>query len=114
MKLIGWLVGALVALLLILFAVSNRAQVGLRLEPLPFLIELPLYAAMLAVLVIGFVSGGFLAWLGGGKWRRRARRAESDAERLRSTLAEARTQGAQRPANGPAAADASRQLPRAS
>jgi uncharacterized integral membrane protein len=89
-KLIRWIGGVLVAVLLILLAVSNRMTVPLRIEPLPFLIEPPLYAALLGSLVVGFVVGGIAAWLSGRKWRRRARAAEREAERARNELAEAR------------------------
>jgi len=89
-RLIRWIGGVFVAVILILVAVSNRMTVPLRIEPLPFLIEPPLYAALLGSLVVGFVVGGIAAWLGGRKWRRRARVAEREAERARSELAEAR------------------------
>ena len=78
MKFIGWLFGVAIALLLIVFAVSNGASVALRFEPFPYAVELPVYAVAFLALVIGFACGGFIAWLGGGKWRRRARRAESE------------------------------------
>ena len=110
MRLIGWIFGALVAVLLILFAVSNREFVALRIEPLPFFVELPLYAALLAALFVGFVAGGLVAWFSGRQWRRRARRAEGEAERLRRERAEAE----RRPtAHSAGASPASRQLPRA-
>jgi lipopolysaccharide assembly protein A len=111
MRLIGWTFGAVVALALILFAVSNRELVALKIEPLPFFVELPLYAALLAALFAGFVAGGLVSWLGSWKWRRRARRAEGEAERLRRERAEAE----RRPVVPPAAAPQSpRELPRAS
>src|SRR5579883_1474056 len=98
MKLIGWILGALVAIVLILFAVSNRGAVALQIWPLPFSLELPLYAALLAALVIGFIAG----CLGGFKWRRRARRAESEAAALRRQLAELRATAAAPPRDTPA------------
>jgi uncharacterized integral membrane protein len=86
MKLFGWILSAVTALLLILFAVSNRMTVPIGLEPLPFYGELPLYAPILGALVVGFVAGGMGAWLAGGRTRRRARRAESEAARLKEAL----------------------------
>lgn len=109
MKLIGWTFGGLVALGLILFAVSNREPVAIRIEPLPFSLELPLYAALLAVLFAGFVAGGLVSWLGSWKWRRRARRAEGEAERLRRERAEAERRPVVPPAEAP---QAPRELPR--
>lgn len=90
MKLLSWIAGALTALVFVLFAVSNRAPVTLRIEPLPFTLELPLYAAILASLLFGFILGGIGAWLGGARTRRRARRAEAEAKHLKEELAAAR------------------------
>ncbi len=87
MKFIGWLFGVAVAIVLIVFAVSNGTSVTLRFEPLPYAIDLPLYAVTFIALVLGFVLGGIVAWFGGGKWRRRARRAEAESERLKRTAA---------------------------
>jgi uncharacterized integral membrane protein len=82
MKLIGWILGAFVALVFILFAIANSATVALGLYPLPWRFELPLYGAVFAALILGFVLGGLGAWLGGRRWRRRARRAEHELQRL--------------------------------
>lgn len=114
MRLVGWLIGAVIAAVLVAFAVSNRVIVPLKIEPLPFVVELPLYLALFASLVAGFVVGGFVAWLGGGRWRRRARRAEAEAARLRLEMSEAKKapQAAQTIQSG-AGAELQR-LPRAS
>jgi uncharacterized integral membrane protein len=91
MKFLWWIVLALVALVLILFAVSNREPVAIELWPLPDRAELPLYLIVLGTLVIGFFAGQFVTWVGGWRWRREARRSRSriamlerelDAERL--------------------------------
>lgn len=111
MKLVGWIAGAVTALALILFAISNRMAVELRIEPLPFFVELPLYGALLASLVLGFVLGGFVAWFGGRRARRRARRAEGEVRRLSATLAEA---ARREPPDAPAPGSALQKLPRAS
>lgn len=101
MRLIAWLFGALVAFVLILFAVSNRESVVLKFEPLPFVIELPLYAALLATLLAGFVAGGLVSWLSGRKWRLRARRAEREAEQFRREHAADSVRLFARPASAP-------------
>src|ERR1700687_1280797 len=61
MKLVFWSVVALVAAVLALFAMSNREAVALGLWPLPFELDLPLYLAILAALLIGFMAGGLVA-----------------------------------------------------
>jgi putative membrane protein len=73
MKLVFWIVVALVAVVLALFAVSNRLSVALALWPLPFVIELPLYLAILAALLIGFIGGALAAWTSGRRRRRENR-----------------------------------------
>jgi uncharacterized integral membrane protein len=73
-KLLFWTLVALVAAVLGLFAASNREAVSLALWPLPFVLELPLYLALFAALLIGFVAGALSAWAAGGRKRREARR----------------------------------------
>ena len=62
MKLLFWIVVALVAAVLALFAASNRESVALGLWPLPFVLDLPLYLAILAAVLIGFISGVLATW----------------------------------------------------
>ena len=73
MRLLFWIFVLLVALVLAVFAVSNRESVTLGLWPAPFLVEIPLYVAMLAALAVGFVLGEVAAWIA----RRRRREAAS-------------------------------------
>ena len=73
MKFFWWVVLALVALVLILFAVSNRESVPVELWPLPALVELPLYLVVLGTLLVGFFAGELIAWGRNWRWRREAR-----------------------------------------
>ncbi len=91
MKFVWWIVLALVAVLLILFAVSNRATVSVGLWPLPETIELPLYLLVLATLIVGFFSGELVAWVGGWRWRREARRSRERIAMLERELEAERT-----------------------
>jgi uncharacterized integral membrane protein len=86
MKILFWIFVLLVALMLALFAVSNRESVALGLWPVPFLIEIPLYVAMLAALAVGFVIGEFAAWIAGRRWRREARRRRRHIASLEGEL----------------------------
>ena len=90
MKFLWWIVLALVAVVLMLFAASNRQVVSLALWPLPASVELPLYILVLATLVFGFVVGEFSAWLRGWHWRREARRARDRIAVLERELQAAR------------------------
>jgi uncharacterized integral membrane protein len=64
-----------IAVVLIVFAVSNRGTIALGLWPLPDVVELPLYLIVLACLLVGFLAGELAAWLSGRHWRREVRRS---------------------------------------
>jgi hypothetical protein len=83
-----WLVLALAVLAL---AVANRAPVVVSLDPLPFALEGPLWAALLAAGFVGLAFGALSVWIPGAKWRWRARRAEKRLGELESTGAVATT-----------------------
>jgi hypothetical protein len=44
----------------------------------------PLFVLLLSTLVVGVIIGGIAAWLRQGRWRRAARRAETEVRVLRS------------------------------
>jgi len=59
-----------IAIVLILFAVSNRELVSVGLWPLPFLVDVPLYLLCFLILVIGALIGVATAWMAGHRNRR--------------------------------------------
>lgn len=66
----GWLIGIPFALVIALFAVSNRIVVPLALWPLPDTLDAPIYLVVLIALFVGFVLGAaaaILSALGRGK-----------------------------------------------
>ena len=77
MRIITWIITIPIAVLAVLFAISNRETVTFALWPTPFTLEAPLYLATLVALVVGFLAGGLIAWLNQGHYRRKAR-VESD------------------------------------
>jgi uncharacterized integral membrane protein len=103
MKFVWWIGFALVALIVILFAVSNRQTVAVELWPLPDRAELPLYLLVLGTLLVGFVGGELVAWSGGWRWRREARRSRDRIAALESELAAERAERSQRPLIAPTA-----------
>jgi uncharacterized integral membrane protein len=109
MKILFWIFVLIVALVLALFAVSNRAMVALGLWPVPLLVEIPLYVAVLAALALGFLIGELAAWIAGRRWRREARR---HARRIASLEGELRATQVQ--LVGPAERVPSRRAARAS
>jgi putative membrane protein len=89
-RVISGLIGAALALVIVAFAISNRAGVELSFWPLPYVASLPTYLLVLVPLVVGFLLGGFGAWASAFRWRRQARRAEAKQKELESELASAR------------------------
>ena len=92
MKILFWIVVALVATALVLFVTSNGKIVGLAMWPLPFVIELPLYFAILAALLIGFVAGMLCVWIAGRRRRREMRQRGQRIAALERELAATQAQ----------------------
>lgn len=82
MRFIYWSVTALIALLVVVFAVSNRAMVTLTLFPLPAGLDAPLYLVVIVAVALGFLAGALVAWLRAGRHRRDARLLRQRIDRL--------------------------------
>ena len=92
-KVLFWIVVAPLAAAIIVFSVNNRAEVRLDFWPLDLMSQpLPVYAVMLATLVIGFFTGGVVAWRSAAKHRKRARIEAKRAKRAERDVAEAKEQ----------------------
>ncbi len=78
MKPLFGLFAAVLTVIVVLFAVSNRQTVEIVLWPLPFAAAAPVYVLALGMFVIGFFCGGLAAWLRGlgGRTRAAARRVK--------------------------------------
>lgn len=82
-----WFPIALVAFVaLVTLCVANRDPVRLVLDPFrpdaPVIsMNLPLYAYLIAALILGVVLGGMATWFGQGRWRKTARVKAHDAMR---------------------------------
>jgi len=71
-----------VALLLALFAVSNRSLVLVDLWPLPYEVETSVATVTLIGLAVGFFLGGMFVWLGDGKVRKELRKHRKKGSKL--------------------------------
>ncbi len=84
MKFFFWIVVLPISLAVLVFAVINTQMVEVDL--FVYAVPLPLFAIGLIGVFVGFVWGGVIAWLHGGKARQRARdyarRAESDRREM--------------------------------
>jgi len=72
-------------------AVANRQTVVISLDPFdhttPALtVGVPLFALVLALLILGVAVGGIAAWARQSKWRRKARIAEAQVRDLRAEV----------------------------
>ncbi len=75
MKFIGWIIAVPLALVIIAFAIANRAAISVHFDPLPYELDIPLWAAVIGALAFGFVLGAFIRWLFDHRWRSEARQA---------------------------------------
>lgn len=102
MKILSRALFVLLVVLGMLVAVSNMQQVELELWPLPEKIVLPLYLLVVAILLLGILSGLALGWWAGRHHRRIARERTADAARLeREVLRLREALAAARPAAAP-------------
>jgi len=81
-----WILVAPLLLLLVLFALSNRAPVHLTLWPTGIAGDVPASIAILSALAIGIVFGALVVWFPALALRLRARRAEHTIAQLEERL----------------------------
>jgi uncharacterized integral membrane protein len=91
-RVVRWLVTLPIALIAVVFAVSNYDKVPIGLWPFSDVLIMPLYLLVLGALAFGFLAGEFVAWLNGGRWRREARRRQRRIEALERELAQTQAQ----------------------
>jgi uncharacterized integral membrane protein len=87
----------LLGLIFVDFAVANRHLVTVSFDPFGSgdtafdLPPAPLFAIIIAAMIVGVVAGGSATWFRQRRWRRAARQHEADARQARAQLAELRT-----------------------
>lgn len=82
MKLIGWIVIGLVGILFIVFSTHNYHVAEVNLWPAPLALSLPIYGLVFGGIALGFLGGALVAWLAGGKGRRKTREIRRTARQL--------------------------------
>ncbi len=92
MRVVFWMAILGLAIILGVFAVSNREAVSLALWPLPFVVGLPLYLMVFATVLAGFLVGALVAWAAGARRRRELRRCRRRNEALARELAATQSQ----------------------
>jgi uncharacterized integral membrane protein len=81
-RVVAWIVGLPLAVVVVVFAVANRQTVELDLWPLPYSIDLPIYLAVLVPLLLGLLLGAAFMLPPLVAARRRARHERRRAESL--------------------------------
>ena len=75
------------AIILIVLAVANRQTVQLSADPIStaaplYAVELPLFVALFAALILGVLIGGTAVWFTQGHYRKEARAKRAEAKKL--------------------------------
>jgi len=91
-KFLTYLVLVPLAVVILMFALANRQIVTVSFDPFsssqPALsFTMPLFVLIFLLVILGVLIGGIAAWLRQSKWRRNARRLETDVEALRREMA---------------------------
>ena len=90
MRILAWAIAGAVAVIVIAFAVANRGPVTISVAPLPYKLDIPMWALAVGALVVGFLTGALVRWLLDHKVRRMARRGRRRTRVLEQELAGAR------------------------
>jgi uncharacterized integral membrane protein len=90
-KIVTMLVVVPLAVIIVAFAVANRQSVTVSFDPFSattpaYAMILPLFALIFALLILGVLVGGTAAWIGQTKWRRTARKLDSEVRVLHQEL----------------------------
>lgn len=97
-RLLAILIGLPLSILAVALAVANRKPVTLSLDPFspdaPALsVTLPLFAIVFAALIVGVAAGGLVTWLRQGRFRKEARRARRELDRVAAARPAERASG---------------------
>ena len=90
-RLLRWLIGVPIFVIVMGFAVANRQWTQLSLDPFhetdpAFALSMPLWLLLFVGIFIGILVGWFFCWLAQGKWRRLARERQREIARLHNEL----------------------------
>lgn len=83
------------AVIIIGFAVANRQAITISFDPFDaahpaYSTTLPLFVAIILLVILGVIVGGIAAWLRQSKWRASARRADAQNRELLVEVAQLR------------------------
>jgi len=90
-KIVAAIILVPLAVIIVAFAVANRQTVSVSFDPTSvanpaYVVHLPLFIIIFAVLILGVIVGGMAAWLGQSAWRRTARKLDADMRALHDEI----------------------------
>jgi uncharacterized integral membrane protein len=94
-RVLRWIIGIPILIIVMGFAVANRQWTQLSLDPFnqtspSVAITMPLWIMAFIGIFIGMLIGWFFCWRAQGKWRRLARERAKEIARLQSDITMAR------------------------
>ena len=93
-RILSFLILVPLAILLVIFCVSNRGPVTVSLDPLgtmpQFTYSMPLFILMIGAVMVGLILGGTGTWLTQAHYRRKAWKRRNEIERLKRDADDAR------------------------
>lgn len=97
-RLLRWIIGAPIIIVVMFFAVANRQWVTLSLDPInetnpTYSLDMPVWLLVFFGIFIGIIVGWFYCWRAQAKWRKLARDRQYEITRLQNELM-VNTQGA--------------------
>jgi uncharacterized integral membrane protein len=87
-KIVSWLILLLITAVVVSFAVANRNDVTVNLDPLgitnpPLTASVKGWVLALGMVILGVIIGGVAVWLRQGRWRRSARTLDREVRAVR-------------------------------
>jgi uncharacterized integral membrane protein len=87
-KIVSWVILLLITAVVVSFAVANRNDVTVNLDPVgitkpPLTASLKLWVLALGMVILGVIIGGVAVWLRQGRWRRSARTLDREVRAVR-------------------------------
>lgn len=86
MRIISWIFLASLGIAIIILSIGNKEAVTFSFYPLPFAMDIPLFALILAGGFIGVLLGSLKTWMNDGKSRRENRQSKREIAKLQGDI----------------------------
>jgi uncharacterized integral membrane protein len=94
-RILRWVVGLPIAIIVVAFAVANRQWITVSLDPFskdaPFAsIDIPLWSLFFCGVFFGLIAGWIACWVAQGKWRKTARQTRRELAQTQAETSQLR------------------------